>query len=414
MHTVNKKIFFVTTRTIASYNNLQDNSLLHVPIKSLFNDLNIKTSYITLQECLQNNIPSTIHIISNLYKYNTYSDLKICFSNLITNDIADAIKNNKLKLLLFDTSGLRINYTGSRPLQYAITFLKDMGIQFNQCTIITNNYTSDAIYQLCKWEYFECCVYLIFKSQNININHNKKSICYNSNSHHRFLCLNSKPRFHRYLLMYKFLKTCTYFDRQFNYSLKQITIGELAKNLYRYQRHIFKDYHNTVQLVKMWPLLKHLPSHIHGEKKLTDPHLWSQISTLESVIYKTGIDIVTETSLNDNGRIFLTEKTFRPIAAKMPYIICGQYGCLNQLRLLGYKTYNKFWDESYDDEIEPEKRIEKIVNIVVKLSNMSNTDFNKLLKSTGEITQYNFNHFLNTRIPQEILKIINCHMVNKG
>ena len=47
--------------------------------------------------------------------------------------------------------------------------------------------------------------------------------------------------------------------------------------------------------------------------------------------------------------MFITEKTFKPIIANQVFIIIGPRGILKKLRSLGFKTFDKFFDESYDD-----------------------------------------------------------------
>jgi hypothetical protein len=60
------------------------------------------------------------------------------------------------------------------------------------------------------------------------------------------------------------------------------------------------------------------------------------------------IEIVCETYCYGDC-FFPTEKTIRPIAAGKPFVVFGPVDFLKRLRLLGFETYNKFWDESYDN-----------------------------------------------------------------
>ena len=45
---------------------------------------------------------------------------------------------------------------------------------------------------------------------------------------------------------------------------------------------------------------------------------------------------------------FITEKTYRNIKYKKPFIIMGQHISLASLHKLGYKTFHPLIDESYD------------------------------------------------------------------
>ena len=74
------------------------------------------------------------------------------------------------------------------------------------------------------------------------------------------------------------------------------------------------------------------------------------------------IEIVSETYLS--GRTFFpTEKTWRPIMLKTPFLVNGPCNYLENLRRLGFKTFSQWWDESYD--WQPGKtKIEEIVKII--------------------------------------------------
>jgi hypothetical protein len=60
-------------------------------------------------------------------------------------------------------------------------------------------------------------------------------------------------------------------------------------------------------------------------------------------------DIVCETFFNGNT-FFITEKTLRPILCCRPFIIQGPKHFIKNLHQLGFKTFNDFWDESYDSD----------------------------------------------------------------
>lgn len=71
------------------------------------------------------------------------------------------------------------------------------------------------------------------------------------------------------------------------------------------------------------------------------------------IFENTFLTVSTETFFEDPG-MFITEKTFRPIAMGHPFIILGQVGILKKLQSFGFKT--DFIDTSYDDVIDHKKR----------------------------------------------------------
>lgn len=90
------------------------------------------------------------------------------------------------------------------------------------------------------------------------------------------------------------------------------------------------------------------------------------------------------------GRL-LSEKTFKPITFKHPFIIVGVPGTLQLLREIGYKTFHPIINESYDLESDDSKRVEMIINEIKRLCYLSPEELKYFLRSCKEICEYNFN-----------------------
>jgi len=73
----------------------------------------------------------------------------------------------------------------------------------------------------------------------------------------------------------------------------------------------------------------------------------------------THFTVVVETH-QDQGSVFLTEKTFKPIMYGHPFILYGQQKSLEMLKNLGFKTYTTLFDESYDEIENTVERRQKI------------------------------------------------------
>ena len=108
----------------------------------------------------------------------------------------------------------------------------------------------------------------------------------------------------------------------------------------------------------------------------------------ESLLY-----LVTET-VATGRRHHLTEKTFKPIALGMPFIIVGTQGSLRYLRSYGFKTFGDLWDESYDDEPDDSLRIEKIAQVLKLLDGLED-DRQAIFESAWDVVEHNWNHFYN-------------------
>jgi hypothetical protein len=110
--------------------------------------------------------------------------------------------------------------------------------------------------------------------------------------------------------------------------------------------------------------------------------------SVESLLY-----LVTET-VATGRRWHLTEKTFKPIALGMPFVIVGTRGSLEYLRSYGFRTFGDIWDESYDDA-DDDVRIEKIAKLLKDLDDLSADQKQQIFKSAHNVIQHNWNHFYN-------------------
>ena len=104
------------------------------------------------------------------------------------------------------------------------------------------------------------------------------------------------------------------------------------------------------------------------------------------------VDIIIEPNMG--GNCFLsTEKMWRCIIAKRPFIIMSNRDHLHHLHQLGFKTFWDFWDESYDG-FENQTRIKQIQALVDKLSKMPIAQCKEMLYNMNEILEHNYQHFL--------------------
>lgn len=102
---------------------------------------------------------------------------------------------------------------------------------------------------------------------------------------------------------------------------------------------------------------------------------------------KSVLSIVTETNYEKSCPRFLTEKTFKPIANKQPFILVTVPYTLELLHELGYKTFNGIIDESYDKILDDNERLYAIVEELKRLSKYSYVD---IVNNCKEIVEYNY------------------------
>jgi hypothetical protein len=114
---------------------------------------------------------------------------------------------------------------------------------------------------------------------------------------------------------------------------------------------------------------------------------------------KTFVSIITETLTSDKT-IFFSEKIYKSIAVGHPFMVVSSPGYLKELRDRGYKTFNKWFDESYDDLPKMEDRIFAIVKEVKRLSTLSIDELASIREEMKPVLQHNQDLFFEIKRKQ--------------
>jgi hypothetical protein len=108
---------------------------------------------------------------------------------------------------------------------------------------------------------------------------------------------------------------------------------------------------------------------------------------MESFLY-----VVTETCFWDKKQ-HLTEKIFKPIITQQPFVLLGCAHNLKYLKQYGFKTFDAWWDESYDSIEDPIERIRAVTDIINNISKKSNEELQQLLIEMKPVLEHNYNLF---------------------
>lgn len=115
---------------------------------------------------------------------------------------------------------------------------------------------------------------------------------------------------------------------------------------------------------------------------------WQQpLKLQESFLY-----VCTETVFN-YPHVYLTEKSYKGILTKRPFVIVGVVGSLQLLKEYGFKTFDKWWSEDYDSELSNSKRLLKIYAIIEYICNLTELELQDMCKEMESILEYNFIHY---------------------
>lgn len=93
---------------------------------------------------------------------------------------------------------------------------------------------------------------------------------------------------------------------------------------------------------------------------------------------------------NSLGRRFISEKTFRATNSLQPFLLFAIPNSLKDLKELGFKTFDKWWDESYDEIENTDERFDALIKIIDYLSKKSIKELKKMYLEMIPILKHNY------------------------
>ena len=115
----------------------------------------------------------------------------------------------------------------------------------------------------------------------------------------------------------------------------------------------------------------------------------------------TNYSVITETYFNEFEQTsrFFSEKIFKPMRAHHPFVMVGQHHALKVLKDLGFKTFDLFWSEEYDNIVDSVDRMTNICFTIQNLNEKTSLEWKKIYQNSRmqEILEHNYNHLVNTQ-----------------
>lgn len=118
----------------------------------------------------------------------------------------------------------------------------------------------------------------------------------------------------------------------------------------------------------------------HGAPRSTDHFLKSYRNSFCGVINETRF-------AQPFG--YFSEKTLTALYSKLPVILVAPPYTLEYLKKFGFKTFDKWWDESYDTETNHYKRIIKIFDIIDYINSKSIDELKMMYSEMEDILNHN-------------------------
>lgn len=137
---------------------------------------------------------------------------------------------------------------------------------------------------------------------------------------------------------------------------------------------------------------KHVPNYSNIDQSAAVQQKLSAMGMTTDIIQQGLIYVALETLCN-HPMPFVSRISFKGIVFKRPFII---FGCVNTLKFLrsqGFKTFNDFWSEEYDEVDCIETRTSMILSILNEWAQKPLSELQAALLAMTDIIEHNFLHY---------------------
>ena len=115
------------------------------------------------------------------------------------------------------------------------------------------------------------------------------------------------------------------------------------------------------------------------------------------------VDIIVEAH-NLGNSFYPTEKLARAVLCKKPFIVMASKNYLQYLKQIGFRTFEKYWDEKYDF-YDGKVRYFAILNLIDNLAMQSTNELDQIYKDMQEVLDHNYNLLIDSGYNKIVSKI---------
>ena len=201
----------------------------------------------------------------------------------------------------------------------------------------------------------------------------------------KFLMLNRRLRPHRIYSICHFDSLNILDQFLISYDISKLQMYDLSTD--NVQMHI-EDREHRIFLIKQFnKLLKENPKQTIDYEDLEN--VWGFNFETKEPYLDSYIHITSETNFFEIGGYF-SEKTWKPMGHLQPFIFLGPAYGLKEMKKLGFKTFSPYICEDYDNELDPERRFNMIIQEIDRLSKIPIEEIHEWYKSIyNDILVYN-------------------------
>jgi len=200
-------------------------------------------------------------------------------------------------------------------------------------------------------------------------------------------------------------KRFSIFSRRYTYWRRNLYLDLLIRDILPNTTYTFSNLHPDIDDPKsLEQMLENLPDYMEDHKTTISNWFENDLYSINfddpfnpqitKLMQKAAINIVLETHIieQSNG-VSLTEKTYKPILLKKPFLVYGIPNILGMLRENGFRTFHGIIDESYDSIQDENERRLAIIQEVDRLNKLDIDSFTSVLKQCESICEHNFEVF---------------------
>ena len=232
----------------------------------------------------------------------------------------------------------------------------------------------------------------------------------------KFLSFNAQPRMHRIIFMGLLCAYDLISEGHVSYNnfVNDCDIRDLPLGLDYYNNLMIIQSKNNSEVLRLLTENKEKICKLESmflDTTIEDQRSRGSLSDTKKEYYEdTYFSVVTETLCMQTessggetgiGRI-LSEKIFKAILNRHPFILLGVPKSLHLLRDLGYKTFSPWINEDYDNELDDITRIHMVVKEVKKLCELPDDKLAEFLIFAREIVEHNFNNVKSKPGPKSV------------
>ena len=220
---------------------------------------------------------------------------------------------------------------------------------------------------------------------------------------YNFLCLNRVPKAHRVSFLARLYKNELIYNTDWSLLFSPYEFSPFygnekdveGKNIFSIEH--FSKFFDRNSLIEYERFLKYFfYTKKKSEYEPISKNLYNFFGDTKTTHFKDSYinsycSLITETSFENNEE-HLTEKSFKPFINLHLGIFLAPYQHLKRLRSYGFKTFNDFWSEDYDEIFDVRDRM---VNVVEVVKELNKSNLKKIYSEAKDILLYNQSHFLN-------------------